>query len=448
MSFPSYSLYNDAGVDRLGRIPEHWTLIKLRRCTVEHRQGYYSPDQYVDDGVKLLRITDIHDAGTVDPTDCPRVRYNDQLRPFLLEEGDFVFARTGGAGSFGLILKVSEPMIYASYLIRFRFSHFVDGRFLKFVFLSPEFRAGIDANIHGGVNQNVHAEDIKEQLIALPSPSEQAGIATFLDSETAKIDDLVAEQQRLIELLQEKRQAVISHAVTKGLDPAAPMKDSGVEWLGEVPAHWTIQRLKGLIREGSSISYGIVQPGEPQDEGVPFVQTTNMTSGSFAIEDLQKTTELIASSYPRSELHGGEVILGIRASIGAAHVVPATLRGVNLSRGVARIECGPSLLNAFLANWFRGRAAEQYWQLSKQGSTFNEVSIETVRELALAVPPLSEQQAIVDYLGCQVLRFDNLLLEARRSSELLRERRNALISSAVTGKIDVRHLATAPAEAA
>lgn len=339
-------------------------------------------------------------------------------------------------------------MIYASYLIRFRFSHFVDGRFLKFVFLSPEFRAGIDANIHGGVNQNVHAEDIKEQLIALPSPSEQAGIATFLDSETAKIDDLVAEQQRLIELLQEKRQAVISHAVTKGLDPAAPMKDSGVEWLGEVPAHWTIQRLKGLIREGSSISYGIVQPGEPQDEGVPFVQTTNMTSGSFAIEDLQKTTELIASSYPRSELHGGEVILGIRASIGAAHVVPATLRGVNLSRGVARIECGPSLLNAFLANWFRGRAAEQYWQLSKQGSTFNEVSIETVRELALAVPPLSEQQAIVDYLGCQVLRFDNLLLEARRSSELLRERRNALISSAVTGKIDVRHLATAPAEAA
>ncbi len=126
-------------------------------------------------------------------------------------------------------------------------------------------------------------------MVAVPSLlTEQSGIAMFLDHETAKIDALVGEQRRLIELLKEKRQAVISHAVTKGLNPHAKMNPSGIEWLGDVPEHWEVVPLKRLISPNTSISYGIVQPGDPLDDDVPFVQTTNMTTGDFTLDLLHK----------------------------------------------------------------------------------------------------------------------------------------------------------------
>lgn len=277
---------------------------------------------------------------------------------------------------------------------------------------------------------------------AIPEPltSEQHFISAFLDRETGKIDALVAEQEKLINLLKEKRQAVISHVVTKGLDPSVPMKDSGVEWLGEVPEHWDVMPLKRLIEEGSSISYGIVQPGDHVEDGVPFIQTTNMTSGSFALDELQRTSPQIAEGYPRSRLAGGEVILGIRASIGAAHVVPVHLEGANLSRGVARIKPNNLIGSSYLVSYLRSDIVERYWQLAKQGSTFNEVSIATVRDLFVAVPPEEEQRAIVDAVAAAEDRFGGLAAEAWRAIDLLKERRAALILAAVTGKIDVRGL--------
>ena len=295
----------------------------------------------------------------------------------------------------------------------------------------------------------INASEIARLSIPCPPLAEQRAIAAFLDRECGKIDTLVAEQERLIALLKEKRQAVISHAVTKGLDANAPMKDSGIEWLGQVPAHWEVKRLKFLVRSGTSISYGIVQPGEHQDDGVPFVQTTNMSSGDFDIEHLQRTTPEIAAAYPRTCLEGGEVLLGIRASIGAAHIAPDRLRGANLSRGVARIVCNQPVSSDFLVAALRSDAVAEYWALMRQGSTFNEVSIETVRELAITVPPPHEQEAIACFVEVEARAFDALIAEAERAILLLKERRAALISAAVTGKIDVRHLVAAEkAEAA
>ncbi|WP_257223393.1 restriction endonuclease subunit S [Acinetobacter sp. YH16052] len=248
---------------------------------------------------------------------------------------------------------------------------------------------------------------------------------------------LIAKQEKLIELLKEKHQAVISHAVTKGLNPDVAMKDSGVEWLGQVPEHWKIPKLKQLIRYGSSISYGIVQPGDALNEGVPFIQTTNISKGSFKLEDFQKTSVSIESNYPRSRLQGGEVILGIRASIGAAFVVPMSFKGVNLSRGIARIVPNNLLRADFLVWYFKSNAVDQYWGLSKQGSTFSEVSIETVKELNVVIPPLVEQADIAKYLTNESNKFEKLINSAETQKILLQERRTALISSAVTGKINV-----------
>jgi len=277
--------------------------------------------------------------------------------------------------------------------------------------------------------------------LRLPYPpfKEQQKIANFLDHETAKIDTLIEKQQLLIKLLKEKRQAVISHAVTKGLNPDAPMKDSGVEWLGEVPEGWEVRKLKTLIKSGTSISYGIVQPGDRQDEGIPFIQTTNISKGEFEIQNLHKTTKEIASSYPRSKLSGGEVILGIRASIGAAYVVPEHLDGANLSRGIAKIVPSIDLSPEFLVDFLRSRVVFDYWGLASQGSTFSEVSIDTVRELSVVVPPPSEQEEISAYISHVSCNYEEIMGSAFRLNQIQKERRTALISAAVTGKIDVRN---------
>jgi type I restriction enzyme S subunit len=292
------------------------------------------------------------------------------------------------------------------------------------------------------------AEHGAQRSVKIKTPWDSADGYAFLDQETGKIDALVAEQERLIALLKEKRQAVISQAVTKGLNPNAPMKDSDIEWLGQVPAHWPCVALKHLIRSGTSISYGIVQPGEALDDGVPFVQTTNMTGGTFDLADLQRTSHTIAAAYPRTCLEGGEVLLGIRASVGACHVVPLHLRGANLSRGVARIVCDDRLVPDYLVAFLRSRFAADYWALHRQGSTFSEVSIETVREISVPVPSIHEQRFLVAAIQARADEFEALILEATQGITLLRERRAALISAAVTGKIDVRSLTSTKQEAA
>nr|WP_247714408.1 restriction endonuclease subunit S [Qipengyuania aerophila] len=219
------------------------------------------------------------------------------------------------------------------------------------------------------------------------------------------------------------------------------MKDSGIEWLGEIPAHWEVRTLKSLVERGVSISYGIVQPGENVEDGVPFIQTTNMSSGNFDLSILQRTTADIASAYPRSTLRPDDVVLGIRASIGAAHIVPEELAGANLSRGVARIQCGEEIYPQYLVACLGSASTERYWQLCKQGSTFNEVSIETVKNLKIAVPPKNEQEKIIQQCQVEQERFADILAAATDLLAVMRERRAALISAAVTGKIDVRGLA-------
>ncbi|WP_206538090.1 restriction endonuclease subunit S [Rhodoferax saidenbachensis] len=366
-----------------------------------------------------------------------------EKRSRLLRHGDLLLEKSGGGEKtlVGQVVLFNKDFaaVTSNFVAKMTPNPSFSGSYLNYVF--SRFYSGninyCSIKQNTGI-QNLDSASYLSEKFGFPSLHEQQKIVAFLDYETAKIDALIEKQQRLIELLKEKRQAVISHAVTKGLNPNAPMKDSGVEWLGEVPAHWTVCRLKHAIKSGSSISYGIVQPGEPLDDGVPFVQTTNMSRGTFGIDDLQKTTKDIAAAYPRSTLEGGEVILGIRASIGAAYVVPESLKGVNLSRGVARIIPGMSLVSSYLVLFFGTDAVSRYWELSKQGSTFSEVSIETVREMSLLIPPKSEQLEIETSIKQRLSKMDVVINLAISKVSLLQERRTALISAAVTGKIDVR----------
>jgi type I restriction enzyme S subunit len=434
MSFPRYPKYKESSVEWLGQVPEHWQITRIKHV-VPFTTGWTPPtgDSTAYNGDNLwANISDLGPKviGDTAKRVSDEAINNSRIKPS--PEGSLLFSFKL---SIGQVSFAGRDMYTNEAIATFLHSPKLDLNFGYYAF--PLFLVENAAeNIYGA--RLLNQELIRSATLPLPPLVEQTAIADFLDRETAKIDGLIAEQERLIELLKEKRQAVISHAVTKGLNPDAPMKDSGIEWIGQVPAHWEVMALKRLIAPGTSISYGIVQPGEPLDDGVPFVQTTNMTTGSFDLENLQRTTAEIAALYPRSRLTGGEIILGIRASIGAAHVVPDTLAGCNLSRGVARIVPKQGITSRYLVSFFGTDAVSRYWQLSKQGSTFNEVSIETVRELSICVPPIKEQAEIAEYVATESKRFDTLTAEAQKAIILLQERRSALISAAVTGQIDVR----------
>ncbi len=442
MSFPRYPKYKDSGVEWLGEVPEHWEVSRIKYLA--QIESGHTPSRSVEEYWLNCSIP------WVSLNDSLYLRQNDYISDtayriselgmanssaHLLPARAVVFSRDA---TVGLCAITTQPMAVSQHFIAY-----LCGPKLVPEYLLLSLKAMSQHLEHlslGATIATIGMDDVRSLVSAAPPLPEQRAIIQFLDRETGKIDELVAEQQRLMELLKEKRQAVISHAVTKGLNPRAPMKPSGIEWLGDVPEHWDVIPLKRLIASGTSVSYGIVQPGDPVDDGVPFVQTTNMTTGNFDLKELQRTSAEIAKLYPRSRLSGGEVLLGIRASIGAAHVVPATLMGANLSRGVARIVPNDRIVNRYLVSFLGTDAVSRYWQLCKQGSTFNEVSIETVRELRVCVPPLQEQCEITRIVEDESECFDTLAAEAQKAIDLLQERRTALISAAVTGQIDVHKL--------
>jgi type I restriction enzyme S subunit len=437
--YQAYPEYKDSGVKWLGSIPYDWQVKNVGWIAdIKRGSGYQNIDMNVDGAEKtisMLRISDIH---AVEPVQI--VKTNEVMR-YTIKTNDILIAGTGATAGISMLVEEKDDGLVHSYnSIKLRLSDktFVS-KFLHYFLCSHYISSALDVSFSGSAQPFVDTSGISKLKVLAPQYDEQQEIANFLDHETAKIDTLIEKQQQLIALLKEKRQAVISHAVTKGLNANAPMRDSGVEWLGEVPEHWIVCRLKQVIKSGSSISYGIVQPGEPLDDGIPFVQTTNMSQGTFGLYDLQKTTAEIAKSYPRSTLVGGEVILGIRASIGAAYVVPESLKGYNLSRGVARIIPNSNILSEYLVSYFGTGAVDRYWGLSKQGSTFSEVSIETVKELFLPVPPVEEQELIYKWIEEKVTRGNVIFRRAMEQTSLLQERRTALISAVVTGKIDVRN---------
>ena len=207
-----------SGIEWSGDIPKHWEVRKLKRITIEHRQGYYDAAGYVDSGIRLARITDITDEGFLDYSDMPLVKWTKESDNYLIKKGDFLFARTGGAGRVALVEEDIEA-VFASYLIRFRFDSSIDNKFLKYYFFSRLFLNGIANDVHGGVNQNVHAVNIKNQFIAFPSSkSEQYKIVYHIEKEAAIINTAIATIEKEIALVQEYRTALVAEAVTGKID--------------------------------------------------------------------------------------------------------------------------------------------------------------------------------------------------------------------------------------
>ncbi len=288
---------------------------------------------------------------------------------------------------------------------------------------------------------SITQEVLGKHKIPCPPYSEQTQIAKFLDYETARIDALIEKQEQLIRLLKEKRQAVISHAVTKGLNPDAPMRDSGIEWLGEVPAHWGVKRLKHLFAE--SLRNGI-SPQSSENGGVLTFSIAAVRDGVVNVKSHLKQAGISLHAAHPYWIQEGDVMMirgnGSRDLVGTVGIIeelpsedciyPDILIRLRFSKAV------DSRLAVLFLNSTVSRP--QVAMGAKTAAGIWKVSGATVSEFAMPLPPPAEQRDILYHLGAALSKIDSLVIRASEQGTLLRERRTALISAAVTGKIDVR----------
>ena len=441
-----YPAYRDSGVEWLGRVPEHWQVRRLKRISQKGlANGLFKKKSEFGTGAKLVNVVDAYTRDfAVRFERLDRVQADEQeLRSYVVRPGDVFFVRSSlkreGVGVSVLALEVPEPAVFECHLVRCRpLTSKVMPQFLINYLNATLTRQRLVALSETTTMTTVGQGSIASLQVVVPPLPEQRAIAAFLDRETAKLDALVEEKQRLIELLEEKRTALISHAVTKGPDPNVPMKDSAIEWIGEIPEHWETKHLMHLTDPHRPIMYGIVLPGPNVGDGVPIVKGGDVAPGRLRLELLNRTTHEIESGYARSRLRGGDIVYAIRGSIGATQIVPCELEGANLTQDAARIAPRDGVSVNWLVRALASRAAFSQLEAGALGATIRGINIRDLKRVLIPVPTSVDQEAIAGHLREETAKLDALVAKVREGIEKLQEYRTALISAAVTGKIDVR----------
>lgn len=435
MSLPRYGEYKNSGVRWLGEMPAHWSLQRYKQVFREREErseagqetllsvsaytGVSPRSEIVDDGDYLSRAESLEGYKVCYP--------NDLVMNIML------------AWNRGLGFSAHHGIVSPAYSV------FVpqEGnlpRFLDYMVRSDQVILYYKAFSSGVIDSRLrlYPDTFGSLYCMLPPLSEQTTIAAFLDRETAKIDALIAEQERLIALLAEKRQATISHTVTKGLDPKAPMKDSGVAWLGQVPAHWDMKRVKDC---GCDVVDCKNRTPEPHDDGDYFVvRTSCVKDGQFNPVPGYRTDEAnfiewTAKGRPRA----GDVLFTREAPTGEACLAPEELDFCLGQRMMYIRPLKEVLLSEFLLYSIYGGLARERISEKSKGSTVGHLRVGEVGELPLLLPPLDEQQVLVQFLAEELSKLQILAATAERAIALMKERRSALIAAAVTGQIDVRN---------
>lgn len=314
----------------------------------------------------------------------------------------------------------------------------VEPRFLYYILRSNEFIEKVVAHSEGVSYPAIAPARLDALPVWLPSPRDQASICSYLDTWTARIDDLIAKKERLFSLTTEKRVSLVCDAVTKGLNQDIPIKASGIDELGAIPEHWEIRPLRWLTQASRQIMYGIVLPGPNVEEGVPIVKGGDVSPQRLSLETLNKTTFEIESEYKRSRLSPGDIVYAIRGSIGAAALVPAELIGANITQDAARIAPRVEINPRWLLYVVQSLAFLAPMEARARGATIRGINIWDLKRGLVAVPPEQEQQEIADFLDLETAKLDALMNKVQLGIELLKEYRSALISSAVVGEIDCR----------
>ncbi|GAB2997906.1 restriction endonuclease subunit S [Psychrosphaera aestuarii] len=444
--YQPYPDYKNTGISCLDKLPTHWETTKVR-FEFEFGKGLpITKANLIDSGIPCVNYGEIHSKfgfevdPDMHPLKCVSEDYLKSNKSSILNLGDIVFADTSedieGSGNFTQL--ISDQRVFAGYhtvITRPKKKHI--SRFLAYLFDSSEYRKQIQNTVKGVKVFTISQAILKGTSIWIPSPDEQQKIANFLDHETAKIDTLIAKQEKLIKLLKEKRQAVISHAVTRGLNPEAPMKDSGVEWLGEVPENWIvapIKRIAELTPKKSEIA-------NKKEFKCSFVPMDKLKQDSLVLDE----SKLISEVYDGYTYFKNEDVLIAKVTpcFENKNMVVARdlVNGIGFgSSEIYVLRTTKKILNDFLYYRLQEEAFMDIATAAMTGAGgLKRVPANVITNFSIALPSKTEQTEIVVFLKKRLKQLDSLCEKAKAAIELMKERKTTLISAAVTGKIDVRN---------
>ncbi|HBW8876159.1 TPA: restriction endonuclease subunit S [Klebsiella quasipneumoniae subsp. similipneumoniae] len=445
--YKAYPEYKDSGVEWLGELPEHWTTLAIKHV------AQLNPSK------SCISIEKMKGMCSFIPME--KLKFNSLSLDEIKYVPDVYNGYTYFENEDILIAKVTpcfenKNMVVAhdlhngigfgsSEIYVLRCNDIIKNDFLFYRLQEDNFMFIAEGAMTGaGGLKRVPSEVLNNFKFGLPSKKEQSIIVAFLDHETAKIDNLIEKQQQLIELLKEKRQAVISHAVTKGLNPDVPMKDSGVEWLGEVPAHWDVLRLKHLIsslESGCSVNAADI----PAQQGeVAVLKTSCVYTRSFRANE-NKTVVSEDLHRIKCPVRKGSIIISRMNTpdlVGASALVDVDAENIYLPDRLWQTNFNPKfkLIPGYLAHFMTIQGFRTQISLGAEGasSSMQNIAKDDYLSINCLLPSIEEQQEITFFLEEKLSYFSGLELRSSEIIQLLQERRTALISAAVTGKIDVR----------
>jgi type I restriction enzyme S subunit len=446
-SLKPYQRMKDSGVPWLGEVPDHWAIKRLGEIGWFSKGSGGTKDDVAVSGVPCVRYGDLYTTHTRFIRSSRTFVSVERARDYTpIQYGDVLFA--GSGETFEDIGRSAVSLIR---------SHACCGGDIillrPFAAVDPAF-IGYMADAYPVVNQkasrgrgttvkHIYGHQLKSVSVVLPPRPEQVGIARFLDHADRQVRYYIRAKQKLIALLEEQRQAMIQSAVTRSLEEQDGLKASGVDWVGDIPKHWDALQLRRIVQRGRRITYGIVQPGEPDVSGRYMVRGHDYSSGWAAPGNVFRVSDDIERPYRRSRLSEGDIVLTIvGAGVGNVAVVPAWLDGANITQTTARISVDrakaiPEFIAATLHGPIGSRNVERYIY----GAAQPRLDLEHVRAFVVPVPPIAEQARIVEVLKSDTSALDRTIERARREIELVREYEARLIADIVTGKLDVREAA-------
>jgi type I restriction enzyme S subunit len=442
MSYPRYPAYKASGVEWLGEIPAHWQVRRLKSIASVRLSNVDKKTLEGQEPVDLCNYVDVyyHDKITAALDFMAATATPQQIERFRLKEGDVLITKDSESWTDiavpAVVTEKLETVLCGYHLALIRPLVELSGRFLARAFSAVGPRDQFQIAANGITRFGLSSDAIMTGVFAVPPFPEQQAIAAFLDRKTGELDALIAEKQRLLALLQEQRAALITQAVTKGLDPSAPMKDSGVELYPSFPLMWCMTRLGDLCRtvlDGPHFSPDYV------DDGILFLSTRNVKVDRWSLGDAKFISESDYQEFCKRVVPEiGDVLYTKGGTTGIARVVDIE-QPFHVWVHIAVLKLRRELVSPhFLAHSLNSAPCYGQSQLFTRGATNNDLGLNRMVNIVLALPPMEEQLRIVEHIENEVGQIDTLADEVRAGLDHLQEYRTALISAAVTGQIDVR----------
>jgi len=435
--YKRYKKYKPSGVEWIGEIPDGWDIHKLKNnLSGKLKYGANEPSGNSNlEHPRYIRITDFGNDGIL-KDDTFQSLPPDLAEEYLLTEGDVLFARSGATvGKTFLFKNFSGKACFAGYLIKAT----VDkdkliSNFLYYFTKSGFYEEWKNSVFIQATIQNIGADKYALLPIFTPPITEQTTIAHFLDQKTALIDRIISNHRKQIELLKEARKAIINQAVTKGINKNAKLKPSGIEWLGDIPEHWEVVKLKLLTNR---IGDGLHSTPEYVDSSdYYFINGNNLKDGKIIINDSAKPVSQIEYRKHYIELDNRTILLSINGTIGSVSYYKGET--VILGKSAAYIKCNDLVAVHFMFYIIQSTVILNYFLNEVTGATIFNLSLNSIRNTPIVLPPIEEQQSVVTYIEEKTAKINTIITKYEKQISLLEEYRTSLISKAVTGQIDVR----------